>query len=129
MKMNLRPVLAATLATAALYPGVVLASAQGGGRDIGAMATAMRTMAGSVNGLVTVVAFIIGVVLAISGILKFKAHSANPNDPSAKLSTAFMLMFAGAALVALPALLGSGVLTFFGSGATTTNATTGFVGL
>ena len=92
----------------------------------GGVFNSLSAQATSANKMVTIVAFIIGVILAIVGILKLKAHTANPNDPSAKMSTGFILIFAGAALVALPAMLGMGAATFFGEGAKKTNATAGF---
>ena len=95
-------------------------------RDVGEIASDLTEQTGFVSQLVTVVAFVLGVGMAIAGLLKFKAHSQNPNDPSAKMSTAFMLVFVGAALVAIPAALGSGIQTIFGSSAQKTNATSGF---
>ena len=72
-------------------------------------------------GFVTVLAFALGVVLAIMGFLKFKANAQNPNDPSNKISTAFMLVFVGAGLVSLPAVLKVGAGTFLGGGQTTSS--------
>jgi len=95
-------------------------------RDVGDIASDLTTQTGFVSQLVTVVAFVLGVGMAIAGLLKFKAHSQNPNDPSAKMSTAFMLVFVGAALVAIPAALGSGIQTIFGGSAQKTDASTGF---
>lgn len=121
MKNNLTVALGALIATGLLLgPGAALA------QSVGDIATDLRSQVTNVNLLVTVISFVLGVALAIVGIMKFKAHSQNPNDPSAKMSTAFILMFAGAALVAIPAVLGSGIQTIWGSGAATTDATGGF---
>jgi magnesium-transporting ATPase (P-type) len=98
-------------------------------RDLGEIANALAGQTTLVTRFVTILAFVMGIVMAIIGLLKFKAHGDNPNDPSAKISTAFMLVFVGAVLVALPAALGSGIETIFGAGASRTNATTGFGGL
>jgi H+/Cl- antiporter ClcA len=95
-------------------------------RSLGEIASDLTAQTGLVSRFVTVLAFVIGVVMAIMGFLKFKAHSDNPNDPSSKLSTAFMLIFVGAGLVAIPAALGSGITTIFGAGAQKTDANSGF---
>ena len=95
----------------------------------GEIATDLRGQVSNIGTLITVISFVLGVALAISGLMKFRAHSQNPNDPSNKMSTAFVLMFAGAGLVAVPAVLGSGISTIFGTGADTTNGTTGFKSL
>ncbi|MEP3669092.1 MAG: hypothetical protein ABJN42_20390 [Roseibium sp.] len=102
-----------------------IASAQ----NVGEIATSLTGQTTNVATLVSVVAFVVGVGLAIAGLLKFRAHSANPNDPSNKMSTAFMLVFVGAAMVAIPATLGSGISTIFGDGADTTDANTGFTAI
>jgi uncharacterized membrane protein len=111
-------VIALTAAIATALP----ASAQ----DIGQIAEGLTTQTRLVNTFITILAFVIGVVMAIIGLLKFKAHSDNPNDASSKLSTAFMLVFVGAALVAIPAALGSGIQTIFGTGAQQTDTSSGF---
>jgi hypothetical protein len=115
----------AVAAAATVLPVAAFAQA----RDVGGIATSLTTQTTQVATFVTVAAFVIGVGLAIAGLLKFRAHSQNPNDPSNKMSTAFMLVFVGAAMVAIPATLGSGILTVFGSGATSTDANSGFTAL
>lgn len=106
--------------------GFALSSAGASAQSVGDIADNLRTQVGSISLLVTVVSFVIGVALAIMGLVKFRQNSQNPNDPSAKMSSAFILLFVGAALVALPAVLGSGIQTVFGNGAATTDATSGF---
>ncbi|MCE6959656.1 hypothetical protein LAZ40_11565 [Cereibacter sphaeroides] len=108
-----------------LLPGAAAAEV----RDFGAIFADLSLQMTKAAKFLTIAAFIMGVVLAIAGILKFKAHSQNPNDPSAKVSTAFVLIFAGAAMVALPTTLGSGIATIFGTGADTTDGVHGFTGL
>jgi len=120
MKKNLKS--ASGIALALVFSAPAMAVAQ----NVGAIARDLTTQTTAVSTLVTVVAFVLGVGMAIAGLLKFKAHSQNPNDPSAKMSTAFMLVFVGAALVAIPAALGSGIQTIFGGSAQKTDATTGF---
>ncbi|MCW3782609.1 hypothetical protein [Defluviimonas salinarum] len=95
-------------------------------QNIGQIADGLTTQVSSIGILIEVVSYVLGVALGIAGLMKFRAHSQNPNDPSNKMSTAFMLMFVGAALVAIPAVLGSGISTIFGSGADTTNGNNGF---
>lgn len=95
-------------------------------QNVGEIAESLATQTGNVADLVSIVAFVLGVGMAIAGFLKFKQNAQNPNDPSAKISTAFILIFVGAGLVAIPAALGSGITTFFGGGAQQTDATTGF---
>lgn len=121
MKTNLTVALGALIATGLLIgPGAAVA------QSVGDIATDLRGQVTNINLLITVISFVLGVALAIIGIMKFRAHSQNPNDPSAKMSTAFILMFSGAALVAIPAVLGSGIQTIWGTGAATTDSTSGF---
>ena len=94
-------------------------------RSVGEIAQSLQQQTTAVNTFLTVLPFVIGVGMAIGGFLKFRAHSQNPNDPSNKLSTAFMLLFVGAGLVAIPAVLGTGIETIFGNGQQT-DATGGF---
>jgi len=110
-------------AALSVAPGVALA------QSVGDIADGLTGQITNVNNVITITAFVIGVALAIMGLLKFHANSKNPNDPSNKMSTAFILIFVGAALVAIPAVLGSGIQTIWGGGADTTDATTGFTSL
>lgn len=112
----------AILFTAGLALGTGAAIAQ----SVGDIATDVRGQVTSLTALLTVVAFIVGVGLAVIGVIKFYKNTQNPNDPSASTSSAFILIFAGAALVAIPALLGSGIQTVFGTGASQTDAVSGF---
>jgi cytochrome bd-type quinol oxidase subunit 2 len=119
--MNLKKLKTGAVA-AALMTMANAASAQ----NLGTIADGLRTQTTAVASLVTVVAFVLGVGIAIAGFLKFRAISQNPNDPSNKMSTAFMLIFVGAGLAALPSVMGSGIETIFGGSTATTNANTGF---
>ena len=113
--------LGVAVAAAMMLPATAFAQ-----RDVGGIAESLADQTGDIADLVSIAAFVIGVGLAIAGLLKFRAHSQNPNDPSNKMSTAFMLVFVGAAMVAIPATLGSGILTVFGEDAGQTDADTGF---
>lgn len=95
-------------------------------QSAGNIASQLTGQVTSISTLLSVVIFVAGLAVAAMGLLKFKAHSANPNDPSNKLSSAWVLIFVGAAMVAIPAVLGSGISTIFGTGATTTNGVSGF---
>lgn len=108
----------AVLATASLYSNGAFAQGQG----LGQLATSWQTgTLGPLANFAGALAFLAGVVIGIIALLKFKAHSSNPNDPSAKLSSAFTLVFVAAALIGLPMLLGVGVTTLFGSTGQTTS--------
>lgn len=110
---------------AALATTAVVAS-PAAAQTVGQIATGLTSQVTSINTLISVVIFVAGLAVAAMGLLKFKAHSANPNDPSNKLSSAWVLIFVGAAMVAIPAVLGSGISTIFGTGADKTTANTGF---
>lgn len=94
--------------------------------NAGAIADSLTGQVSNVSTLISVIIFVAGLAVAAMGLLKFKAHSANPNDPSNKLSSAWVLIFVGAAMVAIPAVLGSGISTIFGGSATKTDANDGF---
>ncbi len=85
--------------------------------DIGDMASGLQAQAGDIADLIGAAAFLLGICIGIVGLMKFRQHSQNPNDPSARLSTAFTLVFVGAALVAVPTTLGVGIGSLFGTGA------------
>lgn len=112
--------------SAALAVGLIAVSGAASAQDLGSIATDLTSQTTAVSRLATVIAFVLGIAITIAGFLKFRAISQNPNDPSNKMSTAFMLIFVGAGLAALPAVMGSGIETIFGTGAATTNANTGF---
>ncbi len=95
-------------------------------RDLGGIAQSLSTQTTQFATLLSILSFVIGVGMGIAGFMKFKQNAQNPNDPSAKISTAFILIFVGAGLVALPAVFGSGLQTIFGGQSGTINATTGF---
>lgn len=106
--------------------GLSLSSTAAMAQNVGEIADSLADQTGNIADLVSIVAFVLGVGMAIAGFLKFKQNAQNPNDPSAKVSTAFILIFVGAGLVAIPAALGTGIATFFGDGAQETDANTGF---
>ncbi len=97
----------------------------------GALAQAdVKAVSGIVGGqlialgsLAGIVSFLAGFVFGIMGFMKLKANAANPNDPSNKISTGFILIFVGAALIAVPTVMGVGVGSIFGSGGSNTTLT------
>ncbi|MBW3243571.1 hypothetical protein KUV57_12935 [Epibacterium sp. DP7N7-1] len=118
------------LATGSLFFSLTMSqSVFAQARDIGGIATDLTSQVSQVGTLIAVISFVLGVALAMAGLMKFRAHSQNPNDPSNKMSTAFVLIFAGAGLVAVPSVLGSGVSTIFGDGAQVTNGNDGFTAI
>lgn len=106
--------------------GLSLSTTAALAQNVGEIADSLATQTGNIADLVSIIAFVLGVGMAIAGFLKFKQNAQNPNDPSAKISTAFILIFVGAGLVAIPAALGSGIATVFGGSAQQTDANTGF---
>ncbi len=84
--------------------------------NIGDMASELQSQVGDIADLIGAAAFILGIGIALLGLLKFRQHAVNPNDPSARLSTAFTLVFVGAAMVAIPTTLGVGIGSLFGNG-------------
>lgn len=106
--------------------GLAVSATTAAAQDLGEIADDLANQTGNVADLVSILAFVLGVGMAIAGFLKFKQNAQNPNDPSAKISTAFILIFVGAGLVAIPAALGSGIATIFNDGAQQTDANTGF---
>lgn len=122
MKTNQNSLVAlATLAVASLYSTGAFAQSVG----LGQLVTNFRTSnLGPLADFAGSIAFFAGIVIAILGVLKFRAHTANPNDPSAKMGTAVTYIVVGVALVAIPTVLNVGVVTVFGSGAKTTGIDT-----
>lgn len=81
--------------------------------DIAQMADGLSGQTGNLIDALSIVAAVLGVGIAMSGLWKMRNHSNNPNDPSNKMSTAFVMIFAGSMMVGLPALMGSGVATLW----------------
>lgn len=91
-------------------------------QDFGQMSEHLRVQTRLVSRLVTVFAFLAGVFMTFHGVMKLKKHTDNPNDASASSFVAFSFIIIGAVMVALPALLATGVVTFFGDTGGATNA-------
>ncbi len=99
------------------------------GVDLGDVANHMRSQVTSISVFVTIFSFVIGIAMAMAGLLKLKEYSDNPRDPSNSITGAIIMFLAAAAFVALPSTLGMGVSSIFGDDAEVTNATTGFSSL
>ena len=87
--------------------------------DFGGVAAGLQSQAADIADLLGAMAFLLGIVLTVTGLLKLRQHALNPGDPNARLSAAFTLVLVGAALVAVPTTIGVGIGSLFGSGTTT----------
>lgn len=94
-------------------------------RDFMEMSEHLRVQTRLFSRMVTAFAFLMGVFLTMTGIIKIWKNTQNPNDTSSSGFVAFVYIFCGAVMVALPAMISSGVITFFG---TTDGATNAFGG-
>ncbi|MFG6082205.1 DUF6750 family protein [Paracoccus litorisediminis] len=112
----MRPFRTLPLLAAALVAPVQMAHAQTVS-NLGQVADRLSLQGGQIGDFLGIVAAVAGIGVALAGLFKFKAHTANPNDPSNKVSSALTLIFTGAAMVAIPELIGTGVSTIFGSNA------------
>lgn len=89
--------------------------------DVKEVSEKIGTQLEALGSLAGIVAFLSGFVFGIIGFMKLKANAANPNDPSNKVSTGFILIFVGAALIAVPTVMGVGVGSLFGDGGQNTD--------
>lgn len=87
--------------------------AQPAAQDFGQIANVLTVQSAIVTTLVTAFAFLMGVATAFFGVVKLKKHAENPNDSNSTPVVAFVFIFAGAAMVAIPSLILTGVVTFF----------------
>ena len=85
--------------------------------NIGDVAAGLQSQAGNIADLVGAVSFLLGIGVAVAGLLKLRQHALNPSDSGARLSAAFTYLLVGAALVAIPTTLGVGIGSLFGTGA------------
>ncbi len=90
-------------------------------KNLGDIASGITDSFSSVAKMISGGAYIAGFALTMVGIMKLKAHKDNPTQ--IPISTGFALIFVGAALVAMPLLLGVGITTIFGSDADTSGLT------
>lgn len=80
-----------------------------------------REVSGQFTDIVTLVgsiAMTVGVILFVIGILKARAMSQNPQDPSNRVSTVVITLVVAAALLVLPEVFDVGITSLFGAGQT-----------
>lgn len=87
--------------------------------DISVIADHLVSQFDSIANLIGALAFVLGLGLGASGLMKFRQHSDNPN--AVPISQPLVRLVIAAMLIALPAVLGTGITTFFEEGAQTTN--------
>lgn len=73
--------------------------------------------------LISIISFVSGLGIGMSGILKLKNHSQNPAQ--VPLSQPMMRILVACGLIALPTAMGNGIDSLFGEDATTLTATNG----
>ncbi|GAB5389571.1 MAG: hypothetical protein Alpg2KO_25390 [Alphaproteobacteria bacterium] len=91
--------------------------AQAGG--VGIVAQTLMDQLGSIAALISALAFVLGLGLGASGLMKFRQHSDNPN--AVPISQPLVRIVIGAMLIALPAVIGTMMGSFFDEDAPTTN--------
>ncbi len=98
-------------ASVALMASVAFASSASG---IGAMATQLQSQFAAIMLLMTSGATVLGLGIALGGIIKFKAWKENPQQNP--LGTAVMMFFVGLLLTYLPTFISTGGASIFADG-------------
>jgi anti-sigma factor RsiW len=93
----------ALAASATVFLMAEVANAQSN-ENIGQKAEQLKTQFGSLGKALVAGAFFIGIILVITGLIKLKAASENPNQ--AKYSDGLWRLAVGAGLIAIPAVTG-----------------------
>lgn len=96
--------------------------AQGALRDFGEIADGLQAQVSPVAMLVTAVAFVLGIASTVSGAMRLRRAGHQPGATPGDVGGGLAMIAVGAALVALPSVISSGVLTIFGVAAPTTDA-------
>lgn len=109
-----------TMALAAGTASIMASGAHAQVKDVAGVSGKVGEQLIALGSLAGIVAFLAGFVFGIMGFMKLKANASNPNDPSNKVSTGFILIFVGAALIAVPTVMGVGVGSIFGTGGANT---------
>ncbi len=104
--------------SAAVMAGAIMGSSPahattGGGSDFSTIAENIVTSIQDLPSLITGLAYLVGIVLAVLGILKIKDHVENPNN--APLKEGAIRIAAGGALFALP-IITDAMLSTIGTG-------------
>jgi hypothetical protein len=105
-----------TMALAAATASIMASGAHAQVKDVAGVSGKVGDQLIALGSLAGIVAFLAGFVFGIMGFMKLKANASNPNDPSNKVSTGFILIFVGAALIAVPTVMGVGIGSIFGTG-------------
>ena len=104
-------------------PLVLVASGAMAAENAGQMADRLSEQLEPISKLISIISFVAGLGIGMSGILKLKAHSQNPAQ--VPLSQPMFRILVGAGLIALPTALGNGIMTFFGDDTQRVTATDG----
>ncbi len=116
--LSLRPALYLTsCAASAFLPAASFGAPGDGVADISSMADRLSSLALPGLPLFGIVAFVVGVIMAASGIYLLAYKASHPHDTSVGRTSAVVLLLAGCLLVAIPSAAMTGVVTLFGSGA------------
>lgn len=107
---------------AAMTVGMLMTSgsAEAAGNNFGAIASRITTSVSSLPGLVSALAYLFGVLLAVLGIMKIKDHVENPTQTP--LKDGAIRLCAGGALFAVPILM-EAMFETFGAATTSGGAT------
>jgi hypothetical protein len=100
-------------------PSLSLAQA---GPGFGEITGDLTSQVSPVANLVTTMAFLFGTGLVIIGLLKFKKFAERPGDDASRPLVAIVFILGGAAVIALPSSISTGVATIFGGDAPTATA-------
>lgn len=91
--------------------------------DIGEMANRLSEQLASIARFISIVSFVAGLGIGMSGILKLKNHSQNPAQ--VPLSQPMMRILVACGLIALPTVMGNGITTLFSAEAQKLDAVSG----
>jgi len=87
---------------------------------IGSIAENVTGNLTSIAKLITAMAYVVGMAMAVAAIVKFKAHKDNPTQ--IPIGTPIALLFVAAALIFVPSIFKSSGATLFGSSGTVAGA-------
>jgi len=105
-----------TMALAAATASIMASGAHAQVKDVAGVSGKVGDQLIALGSLAGIVAFLAGFVFGIMGFMKLIDNASNPNDPSNKVSTGFILIFVGAALIAVATVMGVCIGSIFGTG-------------
>ena len=112
---------------ALLLPGLLLLAGPAHAETLGGAADRIAGQMSSLSKFISIVSFVLGLGIGMSGILKLKSHSQNPAQ--VPLNQPLMRILVASGLIALPTVMGNGIETLFGDGHKALNATDGIVSI